>query len=228
MWPWVGKGTEVLIQGIEFDRFDAAADARQRIRRELGIPHDAVVAVSVANLRRPKDYPNLLRATGVARLEIPNFTVLVLGQGPLKEEIEGLHAELGLGDSVRFLGFRSDVADILAASDIFVIASAYEGGPLSLIEAMRSGLPSVATDVGFVSDVIEPGVHGLIVPTRNHRELAKAFVTLCRDGDARAAMGRAARSVSGRFDIRETVERQMEVYRQLAGKASSLNTSRND
>lgn len=94
MWPWVAKGTEVLIQGIEFDRFHPAPDARQKIRRELDIPTDAVVAVSVANLRRPKDYPNLLRATRAVRQQIPNFIVLILGQGPLKEEIEGLHSTL--------------------------------------------------------------------------------------------------------------------------------------
>ncbi len=216
MWPWVGKGSEVLVQGIEFDRFLPGPEARARVRRDLGIPDDAVIAVTVANLRRPKDYPNLLRASRAAIDEVPNLFVLALGQGPLKDEIERLHQEMHLGNRVQFLGFRTDVADVLAASDMFVIASAHEGGPLSLIEAMRVGLPAVATDVGFVSDAIQDGVHGLIVPTGDSASLARALVSLAREPERRRRLGEAARAASDQFDVRRAVGRQVAIYRDLA------------
>ncbi len=216
MWSAISRDSEVLVQGIEFERFLPTLDARERIRKELGIPAGAVVACTVANLRRPKDYPNFLRACRLAIEDVPDLCVLAVGQGPMKDEIDRLHTELDLGHRVRMLGFRSDVPDVLAASDMFIVASAHEGGPLSLIEAMSIGLPSVATNVGFVSDAIRNGVEGVIVPSGDAEALAGAMVTLARDKAMRHSMAVAAREASGKFDIRRAVARQCEVYQELA------------
>ncbi len=106
------------------------------------------MAITVANLRREKDYPNLLRAAKLALDGNPRLHVLAVGQGPLEEEIRGFHDEPRSGGPRQLLGYRTDVKDLLAAADVFVLASALEGLPVSIMEAMAAGLPVVATAVG--------------------------------------------------------------------------------
>lgn len=216
MWGPIGRGSEVLVQGIPLDTFLPSPTARKAIRDELGIPSDAVVACTVANLRSQKDYPNLLRACRVAIDQVPDLYVLAVGQGPLEAELRSLHSKLGLGDRVQLLGYRTDAADILAASDLFVMASEHEGYPIAVMEALASGLPVAATAVGGIPDAIHPGVEGVLVPAKDSDALASALVEIAGDAQLRHRMGEAARAASARYDIRVAVERQCEVYEQLA------------
>jgi glycosyltransferase involved in cell wall biosynthesis len=160
MWRRRQQGSAVLVHGIVQGDAHPPAGTRGRVRRELGIPEDAVVAITVANLRREKDYPNLLHAAQIALREEPSLVVLAVGQGPLEGEVRELHESLGLGDRVMLLGYRTDVSDLLAASDLFVLASAHEGLPVSIMEAMTAGLPVVATAVGGVPEAVVSGEDG--------------------------------------------------------------------
>jgi glycosyltransferase involved in cell wall biosynthesis len=225
MWPHVARRSELLVHGIDLDGFRPTPGARIRVREELAISPDAIVACTVANLRREKDYPNLLRASREAADGHPHLRVIAVGQGALENEIRELHRELGLGSSVQLLGFRSDTADILAASDIFVLASAHEGFPLALMESMAAGLPVVATAVGGIPEAVDDGVHGLLVAPRDPHALAAAMLRLANDPSLRRRMGEAARASAQQFDIRRAADRQCEVYEELAAERWAGHTS---
>jgi glycosyltransferase involved in cell wall biosynthesis len=215
MWGGLGRNVEVLVHGVVQEDAPPAAGTRDRMRRDLRLPDDAVVALSVANLRREKDYPNLLRAARLALAQEPRLHVLAVGQGQLEAEVRALHRELRLGDRCRLLGYRTDVKDLMAAADLFVLASAFEGLPVSIMEAMASGLPVVATAVGGVPEAVVDGETGLLVPPRDASALAGALLRLARDPDLRAAMATKARVGSEAFDIRTAVAAQQTAYAEL-------------
>jgi glycosyltransferase involved in cell wall biosynthesis len=216
MWPRARDRTEVLVHGIVPKAHgDGGIVPSERTRTELGLGGDAIVAITVANFRKDKDYPNLLRAAQLALDEIPRLHLLVVGQGPLRDEVHDLHAELGLDGRVHLLGLRDDVPALLDAADIFVLGSAHEGLPVAIMEAMAAGLPIVATDVGGVAEAVPAGVCGLIVPPRSPHALAQAIITLAEDPALRHRMSASARERSSLFDITVAVARQEEVYAHL-------------
>jgi glycosyltransferase involved in cell wall biosynthesis len=220
MWGGLGRGVQVLVHGVVQSDGPRDEETRARVRRDLGIPEDAVVAITVANLRREKDYPNLLRAAQLVLGRSPGLVVLAVGQGPLEQEVASLHRELDLGERVRLLGHRTDVPDLLAASDLFVLASAHEGLPVSIMEAMLAGLPVVATAVGGVPEAVDDGVTGALVPAHDAPALADALESLVADPERRASMGAAARARGRRFDISTAIEVQQNAYAELANRGS--------
>lgn len=220
VWPRRRRHTEVLIHGIDVSAVSAdSMDVRGRLRTELGIGADDILAITVANLRKLKDYPNLLQAAKQATTQEPRLRFIAVGQGPLEDEIRQLHQELGLGDRFQLLGFRRDIADLMAASDLFILGSAHEGLPVAIMEAFAAGLPVVATDVGGVPQQVRDGREGLLVAPKDPTALAGAVVRIAGDEDARARMARAAKLRSTDYDIRRAVSEQERVYAELAGVA---------
>ena len=167
--------TTVLVHGVVQADLRTAPGARQRVRAELGIDNDAPVVTTVANLRDQKDYPTLLEAARQVLELDDTLTFLAVGQGPMADEINSLHATLALGTRFRLLGYRADVPAVLAASDIFVLASKFEGYPIAVMEALSVGLPVVSTNVGGVPDTIVDGVEGLLVAPGDPDALAAAL-----------------------------------------------------
>ena len=206
----------MLIHGIDTQAVPAAPDARARLRAELGLAEDDVLALTVANLRRNKDYPNLLRAAALASSIEPRLQFAAVGQGPLLDEVKALHHELGLGSRYRLLGFRRDVHELMAAADVFLLGSIHEGLPVAVMEAFAAGLPVVATEVGGLPQQVREGQEGLLVPPSDHEALAEALVTVARDDDLRARMGEAAARRAADYDIRTAVREQEAVYDELA------------
>lgn len=146
--------------------------------------------VSVARLDAQKDHPTLLHA--LAALADRTWTLDLIGDGPRETEIEALAGTLGIGDRVRFLGLRDDVADLLAEAQVFVLASNWEGLPRSIIEAFRTGLPVVASDVGGVAEQVDAS-NGWLVEPRSVAALSAALATALDDPAARETRGAAAR-----------------------------------
>lgn len=170
-------------------------------------------AVHVARLNRIKDQPTLLHAARIVLDAVPEFRLDLVGDGERRAELEALHAELGLGDRVRFLGFRDDIQRILAESDLFVLSSLSEGISITLLEAMAAGLPVVATRVGGNPEVVVDGVTGRLVPERNPEALAAAVLDLVRGPEAARRMGAAGRRrVEDEFDLRCVARRYEDLY----------------
>lgn len=215
MWPSRRARTEVLIHGIDTSAPTREPGTGQRIRASLGVADDEILAMTVGNLRRNKDYPNLLAAAKQARAELPKLRFIAVGQGPLEEEIAQLHRELGLGEGFQLLGFRRDVADLMAAADIFVMGSAHEGLPVAIMEAFAAGLPVVATAVGGVPQQVREGTEGLLVPPVNPDALATALVKVATDDKLREIMAQSAAARAETYDIRAAVTEQQATYQRV-------------
>jgi glycosyltransferase involved in cell wall biosynthesis len=215
MWSRFRDRTEVVVHGVPLDAVRRELASGVEARAELGIGADEVVVGTVANYRRQKDYPNLL---GAARRLIDRgvpVRMIAVGQGQLEAETEALHAALGLGDRVQLLGRRDDAVRVMAACDLFVLASSNEGLPVALMEALVLGLPVVATAVGAVPGVITNGVEGLLVPANDPDALADAIEELVSDRPRRNRMSVAARAAGERFDIAAATRRIESVYRRV-------------
>jgi glycosyltransferase involved in cell wall biosynthesis len=170
----------------------------EKVRRELGIAADQPVILSIGSLRSEKAYEVLIDATARFRGSLPNPRVLIAGEGPERGRLEALIADLGLSETVTLLGVRSDVPDLLAAADLAVCCSDFEGGPLSVMEYMGAGLPVVATRVGGIPELVRDGKNGILVPPRDPGGLAQAVIELLSDAERRRRMGQAGKSLRER------------------------------
>lgn len=215
--PYFGAPrTEVVVHGIDLAEVRRARADRTRVRRELGVADDEVLIGTVANYREQKGYPELLEAARIVLDAVPTARFAAVGQGPLEAEIEALHQRLGLGARFALLGYREDPERVLAACDVFVLASRYEGYPVALMEALCLGLPVVATAVGGVAQAVTPGESGLLVPPRRPGDLADALILVAEDAALRARLGAAATAAGARYDIALSVRRIEAIYEELA------------
>jgi glycosyltransferase involved in cell wall biosynthesis len=166
--------------------------ARERIRAELGVPWDRVVIIAVSRLVWHKGYPEL----AAAMRSVPGAELWVVGErldSDRGADMAALLRASGLGYRLRMLGYRTDIPALLAAADIFTLPSRFEGLPMSVIEAMLTGLPVVATNVRGPAEQVVDGVTGLSVPAGDAPALGSALGRLARDPDLRAGMGQAGR-----------------------------------
>jgi glycosyltransferase involved in cell wall biosynthesis len=211
----------LLGNGIDLERFapgPQAQAARARIRAELGVDDTTVVVGAVGRLVWEKGYGELFAAAEELHRRCPEVLVVVAGPHE-PEKADGIGpAELAAAESsgVRFLGHRSDVEDLYAAFDMYVLASYREGFPRSAMEAAAMGLPVIATDIRGCRQVVEHGVTGLLVPPRNAVALTDAVVRLAGDPGLRTTMGSEAVSKAKRdFDQRHVIATTLAVYDEL-------------
>lgn len=194
--------------GIDIDAFSSLSPSRSA--------GPAISIGIVARLVPDKDHLTLLRSCQILSKDLSNFTLLLVGGGPLRGSLQAAAVELGIDRNVRFMGFRHDVATLLRSFDIFALSSVTEGLSLTLLEAMASGLPVVATEVGGNSEVVVQGQTGFIVPAQSPAAFAEKLLLLSRDSKLRLQMGRAGRKrVEERFDIRSTVRKYEALYHEL-------------
>jgi glycosyltransferase involved in cell wall biosynthesis len=188
--------SHVVALGIDLDRFEGARPALRSDRPLVG---------NVARLAPQKDHATLIEA---ARL-VPEAQFVVAGDGELHEELE----RQAKGTSVRFLGARHDVPDVLASLAVFAFPSLFEGLCLAVIEAQAAGVPVVATPVGGIRETVVDGETGLLVPTRNPEALAAAIRRLLEDRPAAEAMAaEAKRRVRERYSVERMLEETLRLY----------------
>ncbi len=166
---------------------------RRRIRDDLGTPEDRVVFVAVSRLVRAKGYPELAAAMHA----VPDAELWVVGErleSDRGDDMVALLESAGLGPRLKRLGYRNDVYAVLAASDVFVLPSYFEGLPMSVIEAMLTGLPVVASNIAGPREQVINNETGLLVPVRQAEPLGAALRRLADDPGLRARMGEAGRA----------------------------------
>jgi glycosyltransferase involved in cell wall biosynthesis len=206
----------VVIHGIELEPVKATIAQREElrasVRAELELDDRTLLALTVANLRREKAYDVLLPAArAVIDRGLP-VTFVAVGRGPESASLTEEHARLALGDQFRFVGQRSDVLRLLAATDLFVLPSRQEGLPVAVMEACAAGVPIVATSVGELPTVLTDGVDALVVPPERVDALADAIARVAGDADLRRSLATAATSGADRFDVTRCVREVEAIY----------------
>ena len=170
----------------------------------------------VARFSEQKDHALLLNA--VRDIDIRDIKVQLVGDGPLLPNIKSLAESLNIGDRVQFLGNRRDVPELLTHSDIFVLTSKWEGFPITILEAMRAGLPVICSDVGGCSEAIKDGENGFLVPRGDGVVLANRLKQLIKDKDLRYKMGQKGRmSFEKCFTVEKMAEKTERIYREIIG-----------
>jgi len=212
----------IIPNGVDTERFRPIGSEEERAgrRKAIGIPASRFVAAIVAALRPEKNHGMLFAAADLIRARRDDFLYLVVGDGPEAEALRRRARELRLEHAVRFLGRREDVADVLSAADALVLCShgVVETFPLAVLEAMSSGLPVVATDVGAVREMLRDGEEGRIVAPGDASGLAGALLALADAPEERAEMGRRGRRrVVENFTVEHMVRRYAELFREALG-----------
>lgn len=199
---------------------------RDEARRMLDVEPDDFVVLAVGRLHKQKGHKYLLQAAAEVLKEKPNALFLIAGYGPLLAKLERRARKLGIAERVRFLGYCKEVDALLAAADLFVLPSLWEGMSNAILEAMAAEKPVVATAVdGNVEQVVE-GETGLLVPPADPRALSEAILRVARDPVLAECMGRAGRSrVEEQFSMEKMIESTRRLYSDLIANAGALPAS---
>ena len=203
---------EVIENAVDTSHF-APRDGKSEARKALGLPPEAPVAGAIARLVPQKACDVFLEAMALVRKELPSCYCVLVGDGPLRDEVDRLADRLGLSDRLIRRDVAEDPRTIYEALDLFVLSSRYEGMPYVLLEAMSMGLPVVATNVTGSRDVVEDGVTGLLSPPDRPEELARRIVQMLRDPERARRMGQEGRRrVVEKFPLERFVERMTAIY----------------
>jgi glycosyltransferase involved in cell wall biosynthesis len=206
---------------LDAQAFDAIpAEERARLFRALAVPDDAFVVGIVARLTPVKDHGTLLRAIAILRTRIPQLHAILVGDGPERERVVALSAELGVSDIVHLAGEQPPVPNLHGLFDVSVLSSTSEAFPNSILEAMAASRPVVATDVGGNADAVREGLTGLLVPAASPEALADAIGRLYADPSLRTALGTAGRAaaLSG-YGASAVIAQVESLYQELAGRS---------
>lgn len=205
----------VIRSGIELDRFGHPQVSREATRAAWGIPQDAVVIGSVTRLSPQKAPLDFVQAAAQVAQRYPQTYFMMVGDGPLRGEVEALAAELGIADRLVLTGLRRDVPELMAAFDLFALSSLWEGLPRVLPQAMATSLPIVATACDGSAEAITEGVNGFLVPPGEPAVLAERLCQLVADPVLAKQMGAAGYARVAEFSDRGMVDALATLYREL-------------
>jgi glycosyltransferase involved in cell wall biosynthesis len=201
---------EVVYNAVRPERFEDPPPPG--LREQLGLGRGLPVVLTCARLDEQKGHEVLLRAAA----QLPEVAFALAGEGPERERLEALAAELGVADRVLFLGYRSDIPQLLAASDVFALPSLYEGSSLAVLEAMAARRAVVSSAIGGTDELIEDGESGILVAPGEVEPLAAALRGLLGDDERRARLGRRARErVEAEFTPVAMRGRILAIYEEL-------------
>jgi glycosyltransferase involved in cell wall biosynthesis len=189
----------------------------QALERELCLPPNARIVLSVGRLSKEKGHADLIRAMAYAKRYCdPRTVLLIVGDGPERLRLEQLCARLGISHDVRFAGYRRDVLPYYEAAHVFALTSYSEGSPNVLLEAMDAGVPIVATRVGGVPEMIRDGEEGLLVPRGDVDSIGRSIVALLSDAGLRAALISAAHQSLAAYSLEEYYAKAHSVFQSVA------------
>lgn len=202
--------------GITLSNFEGVGAARSDKRAELSLKDDDVALVSAGDLILRKDYATAIRAVALANNAKLHY--FICGRGPEKENLEALAKELNVENQIHFLGFRSDVKELMAASDIFLFTTTQEGMPRSMMEAMATGLPCIASAIRGNVDLIENGENGYICAVRDAKAFSEAISKLAEDKELRDEISKKNLEKIKGYDVSVVENEIKEIYSEVLGK----------
>ena len=206
--------TKVVYLGSPLDEFAQSRPAAEvaAARASLGIADDTIAVGTVTRLMPSKGNQYLVEAVPEIVRRQPRARVYIIGEGELQAELEAQARALNLTHELTFVGFRRDVAEVLAALDIVVFPSLWEGTPLTAFEALASGKPLVATDADGLLDILTPGQDALVVPKRNAAAIANGVVNLIETPRLAASLAQGAKLTGAKYDIAVFVRKMEQLY----------------
>lgn len=209
----------LIPNGVMLDKFKAVR-ARDPAKRALGIAaHAPAIGAVIGYIRPVKDLRTLFMAFALVRKRVPDAQLLVVGHAPDLRQFENLAKELAITGAVHFLGKRSDIPEIMSAFDVYVNSSIYEGMSNTILEAMASGVPVVATAVGGTPSIVSDGVNGFLVPPKAPEPMSEAISHLLLDPKEHEAISRAGRQhVERHHNFQDTVKRHEALYLDLVAQ----------
>ena len=208
----------VLRNGIRLQdwRDEPSPVAVSALRQDLGVKNNEFVIGVIGRLEPQKGHVYLLQALASFKSSLPAFRLCIVGEGTLREELERLVVKFGLASNVTFAGVRHDMRLVYAAVDLVVMPSLWEGLPITLLECMASRRPVVATDVGGISEIIQPEHNGLMVPPKSSEALAAAIQRCMQSPEStRARVEAGFETVRREFSVEQLVDKVLALYRQL-------------
>lgn len=204
---------KTILNGINPGKYNPASMSKATARSLLNLPAGGPVIGNVCVFRVQKRLPSWLQAAAEISKSIPTVQFILVGDGPVKEEVHHLVRNLGLQHRILLPGLQEDVRPYLAAMDLFMITSEFEGLPLALLEAMSMEVPVVATAAGGIPEVIQDGESGFVVPVEDPGKVAGIAIELLQDEARRAAVGKAGRQrVMEKYSIQHMVQELEETY----------------
>jgi glycosyltransferase involved in cell wall biosynthesis len=216
---------ELVFYGIDQQKFSPSADVkRPDVRAELGIPAEVTLVLFIARFTLQKQPLAMIEAFRRASSEVGNLRLLMVGDGELKAASVALAKKYNLGDKLIFQSFRQDVPDVLAAADIFVLPSLWEGLPIGLLEAMAMGKAVIASDVDGTVEVLEDEVNGRLARTKELVEsVTRALVDLGKDSEKRRRLGKAAaESINEKYNVGRMTGQIEGLYLDVLGKKGKI------
>jgi glycosyltransferase involved in cell wall biosynthesis len=209
------KSPVLIPNGIQLNKFTNPCVSKKEWREKEKFGLNEILFVCIARFNVQKNHKNLLKSFSEHCSVFSESKLVLVGDGPLKDDLLAQATSLEIQTRVCFIGTRKDVCEILNASDVFVLASDWEGNPLSVMEAMASGLPVICTAVGGVPELIENEVTGITTLPGDTSQFARAMNLLASDNDLRLSLGEAASKYSvGSFGV----DRMVDSYRSLYDK----------
>lgn len=196
--------------GVDVDRFSKVPDDAVDFQRLLHLRQDEKVIISVGEMTANKNHRTIIKALTLSRLG--NVHYIIVGSGVCRPKLERYAARLNISSRVHFLGYRSDIAALLHAADVFVFPSYREGLPVALMEAMAAGVPVVASRIRGNVDLVEDGVNGFLCDPQDAADFAEKINLLADNVELREKMGNSNRMAIQKFDTEIVIRELQNIY----------------
>jgi len=202
----------VIYNSVDLQRFSPRKDpkARKRIRREMGLPEEALIVGGVGRLHYQKNFPLFLEVAAEVCARLPQALFVIAGEGPERAALEEMSRKLGLDSRVRFLGFVKGMPDLYQSLDLLLLTSHFEGTPLTVLEAMAMGVPVAASQVDGVAEVLEDGQDGILVPPGSKDLFIEGICRVLQNRSLWRRLSRAGREKAQQHYSAEAMVRQVE------------------
>jgi glycosyltransferase involved in cell wall biosynthesis len=210
----------IIYRGIDDGKPLSGAD-KSEVRERIGLPGASPLLLTIGRLAPQKGHKHLIAALPTLLTSFPAAKLAIVGEGWLRSQLEAQARALGVAESVRFLGKRTDVPDLLAACDLFVFPSLFEGLGVSLLEASYAGCACISSDTGPIPEIIENGATGLLVPPGDSQALGRALLRLAGSPELARQLGRSAQTrARQRFMLSDKVTDLQRCYEDLFARAT--------
>lgn len=215
-----GKVYKVPGVGVYTKSYIDFAAERTHIRKNLGIPKDAIVCLAMGDIVPRKNYKTAIEA--IALCNNSKLHYLICGSGTQINELKLLSSKLGISSQIHFLGFRTDIKELSFASDFFLFASLQEGLPRSTMEAMCAGLPCIVSDIRGNNDLIVDGMGGFLAPPQDSSAFAKAICKFVSEPQLWASMSTYNKEIIKNYDIEVVKAEMIKIYKNILEKRNQI------